>query len=396
MPSVIRIPSFLHVSLLLSGNFYFEILPSMLHHIRTGPRLQALSPVGRSKSFDATADGYGRGEGFLTATLARNSAELQGGIATILGAAVNHAGRSSGLTAPNGPAQTALVQAALAAGSTVPGKVGCVSVHGTGTPLGDPIEVGALAQAFQEPRDGGRTPRALVSNKACYGHTEGAAGLTGLLLASSVLSRSALPAIMHLRAINPYVQAALSDWGHKARSPAAVPRVLSPATPLAAVVGSSSFGMSGVNAHMLAGNDPVGLDNDSSGSDSSANQPSPVSWARERAWPLPPAFVLLGTADWYTAESAQFVTRLAVPALAFLCDHQVRMACSGLGTCSHCDITDSKTLVQASTMVHSLCRSRGGRCSLVRACSRPALPQPPPSLLGPPQPCCTACPSQLR
>ena len=257
----------------------------------------------------------------MAATLARHSAELHDSVATILGSAVNHAGRSSGLTAPNGPAQSALVRAALAAGSTVPGKVGCVSVHGTGTPLGDPIEVGALAQALQEPRNESLVPRALVSNKACYGHTEGAAGLTGLLLASSVLSRSTMPAIMHLRAINPYVQAALSDWGHKARNPAAVPRALSPGTSSAAIAGSSSFGMSGVNAHMLAGYDLLG-----SASSRSPQHPAAV-WARGRAWPLPTSFALLSAANRCTAGSVEFATYLAAPALAFLKDHQVCMAC---------------------------------------------------------------------
>lgn len=64
------------------------------------------------------------------------------------GSAYNHAGRSSGLTSPNGPAQTALVRSALAAADVKPAEVALVSVHGTGTPLGDPIEVGALGQAL--------------------------------------------------------------------------------------------------------------------------------------------------------------------------------------------------------------------------------------------------------
>ncbi len=85
-------------------------------------------------------------------------------------------GRSSGLTAPNGPSQSALIRAALKSSRAAPAEVGLVSIHGTGTPLGDPIEVGALGQAFAAA--GGRTdgPMALLSNKSCYGHTEGTAG----------------------------------------------------------------------------------------------------------------------------------------------------------------------------------------------------------------------------
>ena len=85
-------------------------------------------------------------------------------------------GRSSGLTAPNGPSQSALIRAALKSSRAAPAEVGLVSIHGTGTPLGDPIEVGALSQAFAA--GGGRAngPMTLLSNKSCYGHTEGTAG----------------------------------------------------------------------------------------------------------------------------------------------------------------------------------------------------------------------------
>ena len=84
-------------------------------------------------------------------------------------------GRSSGLTAPNGPSQAALLRTVLSVSSARSSDVGCVSMHGTGTPLGDPIEVGALGQGLGELS--GRSPLTLVSNKATFGHTEGAAGV---------------------------------------------------------------------------------------------------------------------------------------------------------------------------------------------------------------------------
>lgn len=205
-------------------------------------QLQALSPVGRCKTFDSTADGYGRGEGFAVAVLSHATSAINPGseagivpaaattgpYAIICAGAVNQDGRSSGLTAPNGPSQTALVQQALVSGQLQASNVGTVSVHGTGTPLGDPIEVGALGQGlrFQGDSTGNhrRHPLELVSNKSCFGHTEGAAGLTGLLLAVGSLQDASRPPIMHLSNQNPYVGAAFADWQRQLGLTAAVPR----------------------------------------------------------------------------------------------------------------------------------------------------------------------------
>ena len=230
-------------------------------------QLQALSPVGRCKSFDDTGDGYGRGEGFAALTLRRQQqAQLLGGAAggvyaVVRGSAVNQGGRSSGLTAPKGPAQTALVRAALGSGGLAVAQLGVVSVHGTGTPLGDPIEVGALAQALpgQAGAPGGIT---LLSNKSCYGHTEGTAGVTGLLLAVAGLHSQAAPQVMHLRNLNPYVGTSLADWARSGRTRGGAgaravrqtaPIMLAGGAGAGLLAGSSSFGMSGVNAHMIVG-----------------------------------------------------------------------------------------------------------------------------------------------
>ena len=220
-------------------------------------QLQALSPVGRCKTFEASADGYGRGEGVAALVLRRQAAmELQALSATgamyavVRGSAVNQGGRSSGLTAPSGPAQTSLLSAALASGGLPAAQLGVVSVHGTGTPLGDPIEVGALSRAL--PGGPGSRGVTLLSNKSCYGHTEGAAGITGLLLSMAALHNQAAPEVMHLRSLNPYVAAAMGEWG-AARRDAGVRalRQTAPTGSLQQLAGTSSFGMSGVNAHML-------------------------------------------------------------------------------------------------------------------------------------------------
>ena len=124
--------------------------------------------------------------------------------AIIAGSAVNQDGRSSSLTAPNGPAQSRLLASALSSGKLRPSAVQAVAVHGTGTPLGDPIEVGALGQALHRhlgSAESAEGPVALPSVKACFGHTEGAAGLTGMLLAACSLGHTSHPAIMNFRCV---------------------------------------------------------------------------------------------------------------------------------------------------------------------------------------------------
>jgi len=151
-------------------------------------QLQAFSPDGRCKTFESSADGYGRGEGCSVVVL--QCEEVSPGssegspFAVVHSTAVNQAGRASGLTAPNGPAQTSLIMDALETAGGDPESVHLVAIHGTGTPLGDPIETGALGQALsRKGRDSGLHPVRIAAVKSCYGHAEGAAGLTGALLA---------------------------------------------------------------------------------------------------------------------------------------------------------------------------------------------------------------------
>ena len=103
-----------------------------------------------------------------------------GCLVVVRGSAVNQDGRSSGLTAPNGPSQRALMRTALQHAGLSAAAVAIVAVHGTGTPLGDPIEVGAIQQTYGT--EAARGQLALASNKSCFGHTEGAAGEHALLL----------------------------------------------------------------------------------------------------------------------------------------------------------------------------------------------------------------------
>jgi Beta-ketoacyl synthase, C-terminal domain len=121
---------------------------------------------------------YGRGEGFVALVMAPSSPTHKGENVVVLGSVVNQDGRSSSLTAPNGPSQAVLIKEALKAADVAPSSLVQVAMHGTGTPLGDPIEVNALGQVFSGDADQ-RTPLTLGSAKSCFGHTEATAGLTG-------------------------------------------------------------------------------------------------------------------------------------------------------------------------------------------------------------------------
>ncbi|KAI8473975.1 MAG: polyketide synthase [Monoraphidium minutum] len=190
-----------------------------------------LSPDGRCKALDAAADGYVRAEGAAMMLLAAGT--HAGALALLSGAAVNQDGRSSGLTAPNGPAQQAAIRAALESAGLSPGDISGLQMHGTGTALGDPIEVGAALQVYCESPDahpaGGarRPPLRLLAAKTMVGHSEPASGLTGAAFAArQAAARAAAPAL-HLRALNPHVAGAAEGHG-AARGALAAPRGAAP------------------------------------------------------------------------------------------------------------------------------------------------------------------------
>jgi epothilone polyketide synthase D len=210
-------------------------------------RLKALAKDGRCKTFDAAADGYGRGEGGGVVVLQRLSDARAAGrriVAVVRGTAVNHDGRSNGLTAPNGAAQEAVIRDAVAQAGVDPLQVGYAEVHGTGTPLGDPIEVLALSRVYGAGRSAA-SPLYLGSIKTNIGHLEGAAGVAGLIKTALCLSKRRLVPNLHLQHPNPRI-----PWSE-------LPvRVVSeardwPTTAGPRIAGVSSFGISGTNAHVL-------------------------------------------------------------------------------------------------------------------------------------------------
>ncbi|MCX4748872.1 phosphopantetheine-binding protein [Kitasatospora sp. NBC_01287] len=211
---------------------------------------KALAPDGRSKTFTAAADGYGRGEGVGMVLLMRlDEAEREGRpiLAVLRGTAVNHDGASSGLTVPNGPAQQEVLRAALADAGVAAAEVGYVEAHGTGTSLGDPIEVGALDAVVGSGVADRQEPLLTGSVKSRIGHLEAAAGLAGLIKVVLMLERGRIPAAL---AADDGELNALIPWD---RINIAVPRESRdwPAGYERRVAGLSAFGMSGTNAHVV-------------------------------------------------------------------------------------------------------------------------------------------------
>lgn len=210
-------------------------------------KLRALAPDGRCKTFDASADGYGRGEGCGVVVLKRLSDAQAGGdriYAVVRGSAVNHDGRSNGLTAPNGLAQEAIIRSALASAALTPASVDYVEAHGTGTALGDPIEVLALSRVYGEQR-GAAAPLYIGAVKSNLGHLEGAAGVAGLIKVALCLTHSKIARQLHFSQPNPRI-----PWE---RLPVRIPTeaVDWPRNGKPRIAGVSSFGLSGTNAHAL-------------------------------------------------------------------------------------------------------------------------------------------------
>lgn len=214
-----------------------------------------LAPDGRCKTFDARANGLGRGEGCGVIVLKRLSdaiADQDNILALVRGSAVNQDGRSSALTVPNGVAQEQLIRQALANSSVDAADIDYVEAHGTGTSLGDPIEVEALNQVFGKNHSKDH-PLVIGSVKTNIGHQEGAAGIAGLIKVLLALQYETIPPHIHFQKANPRIA-----WD---TMPITIPVKSIPwhRGDKPRIAGISSFGLIGTNAHVVLEEAPISL-----------------------------------------------------------------------------------------------------------------------------------------
>ncbi|MCY3886384.1 MAG: SDR family NAD(P)-dependent oxidoreductase [Chloroflexi bacterium] len=224
------------------------ILNGRIYELRAESMM--LSPDGQCKAFDASANGYVRGEGCGVVVLKRlREAEDDGDRiwAVIRGAAVNHGGASAGLTVPNTPALEQVIEAALSDAGVLPSEVDYLEAHGTGTAVGDPIEINAAANVYGRGREAGH-PLLVGSVKTNVGHLESAAGVAGLIKAVLTVQQGMIPKHLHFRNPNPSldwdrlplrVTSEMMDWPRRHERPR--------------LAGVNSFGISGTNAHIVVG-----------------------------------------------------------------------------------------------------------------------------------------------
>jgi acyl transferase domain-containing protein/acyl carrier protein len=228
----------------LCGGVQLNLFPETFLYLS---KALALAPDGVCKTFDAAADGYGRGEGCGMLVLQRLDDARRAGSsvrAVVRGSAINHDGRSSGFTVPNGLAQRALLQSALDDARVRPHEVQFVEAHGTGTVLGDPIEAEAIAEVYANGR-AAESPLFVGSVKANVGHLEAAAGVAGAIKTILAMEGGFVPAQPHFERPNPHI-----PWD---RFPIQVARetIAWPDRGALRRAAVSAFGMSGSNAHLL-------------------------------------------------------------------------------------------------------------------------------------------------
>ena len=208
-------------------------------------QMGALSPDGYCKTFDESANGFVPSDGCAVVILKRLSDAVKNKDniwAIIKGSAINHVGRSNGPTAPSTKSQIKVIQQALKSANLSPEKIDFVEAHGTGTPLGDPIEMEAIQQIYGKTRSSDN-PIYVGSVNTNIGHTEGAAGLAGLIKAVLAIHHKQIPKNLHFHKPSPHI-----NWNGNIKIPTELTEWKKKGLRLAA---TSSFGLGGTNAHVI-------------------------------------------------------------------------------------------------------------------------------------------------
>jgi acyl transferase domain-containing protein/NADPH:quinone reductase-like Zn-dependent oxidoreductase/acyl carrier protein len=248
-----------------------------------------LSPGGRCRTFDARGDGYVRAEGGVALFIKPLERALRDGDpiqAVILATGVNSDGRNEGMTLPRPETQAELLRKVIREAGVDPARISYVETHGTGTAAGDPVETAALGMAFGEGRGPGN-PLHIGSVKTNLGHLEPASGLAGLVKSVVALKRRTLPPSVRPEVPDPRL--ALEEWGLRVVTE---PMPL-PDSPGPAIVGVSSFGFGGTNAHVTLEEAPA------------------VEPQRIAAPPAPPLILSAQTEPALRALAARYAERLA-------------------------------------------------------------------------------------
>lgn len=230
-------------ALALAGGVNLYLHPSNYAELSAA---RMLSPTGRCRSFGAGGDGFVPGEGAGCVLLKPLSRAITDGDrihAVVRGSAVNHGGRTNGYTVPNPDAQRDVIDAALDRSGLKAGDISYIEAHGTGTELGDPIEIDGLTQAFAVVTEHAGSC-ALGSVKSSIGHLEAAAGIAGLTKVILQMKNRVLVPSLHAERINPNI--ALEETPFVIQREAATWSSRSPRR-----AGVSSFGAGGANAHVI-------------------------------------------------------------------------------------------------------------------------------------------------
>ncbi|CAL6314275.1 unnamed protein product [Bathycoccus prasinos] len=309
-----------------------------------GSAANMLSSDGRCKTLDIRADGYAKGECCgvmrITPDIETQSATIDV-VAKLGGCGINQDGRSSSLTAPNGPSQQTLIVDVLKRANYNASGVDRLEMHGTGTSLGDPIEVGAALEVLVSSPKSMQTTSSvpflssqkrnltLEGAKTRTGHCEPGAGTVGLMFAISRMSQRLISSLTHLRVLNPHVTSAMSRHNGDAKRQVTLPRqeASRPLYPQQAesvplCSGVSGFAFQGTNAHALL----YGLETQRTRGDGMCSENR--LWERQRFWCVVPYHPLTPLYSDVQRRSGTFHAQASVcidtsQALSSMLDHVI-------------------------------------------------------------------------